>query len=98
LFGELEKDRMRKMIWQMADFCGVEVLTYAIMTGAVDEIWQEFRGKTCAVDARSLVVYALVEATVLPGGSMRSDALLATCAYVNPVRAKLVDDPKDYLW
>ena len=32
LFGELEKERMRKMIWQMADFCGVEVLTYAVMS------------------------------------------------------------------
>jgi putative transposase len=32
LFGAVEKDMMRKMLWQMADFCGVEVLTYAIMS------------------------------------------------------------------
>ncbi|MEI6535980.1 MAG: hypothetical protein WCN98_11605, partial [Verrucomicrobiaceae bacterium] len=35
LFGDLEKVRMRKMLWQMADFCGVEVLTYAVMSNHV---------------------------------------------------------------
>lgn len=32
LFGDLEKERMRRMVWQMAEFCGVEVLTYAVMS------------------------------------------------------------------
>ena len=32
LFGDLEKERMRKMLWQMAEVCGVEVLTYAVMS------------------------------------------------------------------
>jgi len=31
LFGDREKEVLRKMIWQVADFCGVEVLTYAVM-------------------------------------------------------------------
>lgn len=28
LFGEREKEVLRKMLWQVADFCGVQVLTY----------------------------------------------------------------------
>jgi REP element-mobilizing transposase RayT len=31
LFGDREKEMLRKMIWQLADFCGVEVLTYCVM-------------------------------------------------------------------
>jgi REP element-mobilizing transposase RayT len=32
LFKDREKEVLRKMIWQLADFCGVEVLTYCIMS------------------------------------------------------------------
>ncbi len=32
LFGVVEKEVLRKMIWQVADFSGVEVLTYCIMS------------------------------------------------------------------
>lgn len=32
LFGAREKEVLRKMIWQVADFCGVEVLTYCVMS------------------------------------------------------------------
>ena len=31
LFGEREKEVLRKMLWQVADFCGVEILTFCIM-------------------------------------------------------------------
>jgi len=31
LFGDREKEVLRRMIWQVSDFCGVEVLTYAVM-------------------------------------------------------------------
>ena len=31
LFGNGEKEVLRKMLWQVAEFCGVEVLTYCIM-------------------------------------------------------------------
>jgi len=31
LFGNREKEVLRQMIWQVADFCGVRVLTYCIM-------------------------------------------------------------------
>jgi REP element-mobilizing transposase RayT len=32
LFKDREKEILRKMLWQVADFCGVEVLTYCIMS------------------------------------------------------------------
>ncbi|MFQ3243215.1 MAG: putative transposase [Lentimonas sp.] len=32
LFEDREKEMLRKMIWKVADFCGVEVLTYCIMS------------------------------------------------------------------
>jgi len=32
LFKDREKEVLRKMLWQVADFCGVELLTYCIMT------------------------------------------------------------------
>ena len=179
LFGDLEKDRMRKMIWQMADFCGVEVLTYAVMSNHVhivvrvpvkesvesgegkgipvvagadvlvtnaevlrrygvlygksamqeaernlaaagDEIWQVFRDKYLpmmhdlswfmrllkqrfarwfnAFHKTFGTLWAERFTSVIVEGE--GEALLATCAYVdlNPVRARLVSDPKDYRW
>jgi REP element-mobilizing transposase RayT len=32
LFGSREKEVLRKMLWQVADFCGVEILTYCVMS------------------------------------------------------------------
>jgi len=32
LFGNREKEVLRKQLWQVADFCGVEVLTYCVMS------------------------------------------------------------------
>ena len=32
LFKDREKEVLRKMLWQVADFCGVEILTYCIMS------------------------------------------------------------------
>ena len=32
LFRDREKEMLRKMLWQVADFCGVDVLTYCVMS------------------------------------------------------------------
>ena len=32
LFGDREKEVLRKMLWRVADFCGVEILTYCVMS------------------------------------------------------------------
>ena len=165
LFGDLEKERMRRMLWQMAEVCGVEVLTYAVMSnhlhvvvrvpakdeadtavsneevlrrygvwfgasvlaearkglrGASEEGWAEFRGKYLPMMhdlswfmrllkqrfSRWFNAYHKTFGTlwaerftsvVIEGGG---EALLAVCAYVdlNPVRAKIVEDPKEYRW
>lgn len=31
LFGDVEKEALRRLLWRMAQFCGVEILTYALM-------------------------------------------------------------------
>ncbi|TVP78273.1 MAG: transposase [Puniceicoccaceae bacterium] len=31
LFGPGDKERLRRMLWQVADFCGLEILTYCVM-------------------------------------------------------------------
>jgi putative transposase len=31
LFGDVENEVLRKQLWQIADFCGVQVLTYALL-------------------------------------------------------------------
>ncbi len=165
LFGDLEKERMRRMLWQMAEVCGLEVLTYAVMSnhlhvvvrvpakeeadaalgngellrrfgvwfgasalaearkglmGASEEVWAEFRGKYLPMMhdlswfmrllkqrfSRWYNAYHKTFGTlwaerftsvVIEGGG---EALLAVCAYVdlNPVRARIVEDPKQYRW
>ncbi|MFO8026140.1 MAG: transposase [Opitutales bacterium] len=32
LFGDREREVLRKMLWRVADFCGVEILTYCVMS------------------------------------------------------------------
>jgi putative transposase len=32
LLKDREKEILRKMLWQVADFCGAEILTYCIMS------------------------------------------------------------------
>ena len=32
LFTDREKEMLRKMLWQVAEFCGAEILTYCVMT------------------------------------------------------------------
>ena len=32
LFEDREKEMLRKMLWQVAEFCGAEILTYCVMT------------------------------------------------------------------
>ncbi len=57
LFGEVEKERLRKMLWQMADFTGVEVLTYVVMSNHVHLV--------CRVPVKELADVAVENAEVL---------------------------------
>lgn len=32
LFGDVEKETLRRHIWQVADYCGIQLITYAVMS------------------------------------------------------------------
>ncbi|MFT4901518.1 MAG: putative transposase [Lentimonas sp.] len=164
LFGPAEKEVLRKMIWQVADFCGVEVLTYCVMGNHFHVLLlvpEEQRVEDVELVRRYRVLYpwatkyqaasaAVLEQSLLAGGEaaerirlrllarmgdvsqyMKSvkqrfcvwfnathqrhgtlwadrfksvlvegvgNTLQTMAVYIdlNPVRAGLVDDPKDY--
>jgi putative transposase len=166
LLGEREKEVWRGMLWQVAEFCGVRVLTYALMSnhfhvlvevvperevedaelvrrygllyGSSRAAWQpkpevlaellredgrEGQAWRARLRARMGDVSAFMKTlkqryslwynrthgrfgtfwaerfkSVLVEGSPR--ALMTVAAYLdlNPVRAGLVEDPKDYRW
>jgi putative transposase len=165
LFEDREKEMLRKMIWQVADFCGVEVLTYCIMSNHFHVLIQ-VPGVESVSDAELLrrfkvlypkptkyqvAYFAEIERLLLAGGDEATEArhkllarmgdlsefmktvkqrfsiwynrhhgkrfgtlwadrfksvlvegegnpLQTMAAYIdlNPVRAGIVDDPKDY--
>ncbi len=164
LFGDREKEMLRKMIWQVADFSGVEVLTYCVMsnhfhvlvrvpseqvvddaellrrykvlypkptqyqTASVRVLQQDFEGNTEEAEvmrrklqARMGDVSEYMKAvkqrfsvwfnrnhkrygtlwadrfkSVLVEGAGNPLQTMAAYIDLNPVRAGLVDDPKDY--
>ncbi len=164
LFGDREKEILRKMIWQVADFCGAEVLTYCVMsnhfhvllrvpaaqevddgellrryavlypkptkyqTASVKVLRKEFDGETADAEAmrRKLLArmgdvseymktvkqrfsvwynrnhqrYGTLWAdrfkSVLVEGEGNPLQTMAAYIDLNPVRAGIVEDPKDY--
>jgi len=162
LLGDLEKEKLRQMLWQQAAFSGVEVITYCLMSNHI-HLLLRVPGTVTATDAelveRAVAFYgrkspyvrtlqdALQSADHLPAdlrtglagrmgdvsGFMKElkqrfskwfnkernrfgtlwaerfksvlvedqpGAVQVVAAYVdlNPVRAGLVTDPKDYRW
>ena len=168
LLGPREKEVLRKMLWQVSDFCGVEVLTYCILSNhfhvlvrvpekdrAVcdEELLRRFKVLYPKPTKYQTVEFAGLEKALREGnedaaavrerllsrmhdlsefmktvkqrfsiwynrnhedrlGTLWMDRfksvlvegagnpLLTMAAYIdlNPVRAGLVDDPKDYRW
>ena len=164
LFGDREKELLRKMLWQVADFCGVEILTYCVMSNHFHVLLRVRAGVRVSdgeLMRRYRVLYpqptryqeasaAVLEALLAEGGEAaegvrrrllarmadvseymkavkqrfsiwfnkshgrygtlwserfksvlvegRGNPLQTMAAYIdlNPVRAKLVQDPKDY--
>jgi REP element-mobilizing transposase RayT len=45
LFGDREKEILRKMLWQVSDFCGVEILTYCVMSNHFHVLVRVFDGQ-----------------------------------------------------
>ncbi|MCC5841019.1 MAG: transposase [Opitutales bacterium] len=168
VLGEVEKEVMRKILWRVADFCGVELLTYCLMGNhfhvlvragraqrEVDDAVVFARAEGYYADGQSLAqreYWAEIERAYRKGGeewsgwaerlrarmgdvswfmrlfkqgfsvwfNQRGDrtgtlwerrftsvlvedaplAVATVAAYIdlNPVRAGLVKDPKDYRW
>lgn len=162
LLGDLEKEKLRQMLWQQAGFTGVEVITYCLMSNHI-HLLLRVPGGPVATDgelvARAVRFYGgespyvqTLQQALGTSGSLPEDlragllvrmgdvsvfmkelkqrfsrwynkqqgrfgtlwaerfksllvedqpsALQAVAAYVdlNPVRAGLVTDPKDYRW
>ena len=168
LLGSREKEVLRKMLWQVSDFCGVEILTYCILSNhfhvlvrvpekdrAVgdEELLRRFKELYPKPTKYQTVEFAALERALLEGnedavavrerllarmhdlsefmktvkqrfsiwynrnhddrlGTLWMDRfksvlvegagnpLQTMAAYIdlNPVRAGLVEDPKDYRW
>lgn len=162
LLGELEKEKLRQMLWQQAAFSGIEVITYCLMSnhihlvlrvpGGISVTDGELVSRARAFYGPSGVYVRMLEAALTAGGSLpeevraglvgrmgdvsvlmkelkqrfsrwynkvhgrfgtlwaeRFKSLVVedqpgvvgkVAAYVdlNPVRAGLVADPKDYRW
>jgi len=165
LFGHREREVLRKMLWQVADFCGLEILTYCVMSnhfhvlvrvpnrGAVsdEELLRRFKvlypkptkyqtaefarlenslraGDADAVAIRERLLSRMCDLSefmktvkqrfsiwfnrnhgsrygtlwadrfksVLVEGKGNALQTMATYIDLNPVRAGLVEDPKDY--
>lgn len=162
LLGELEKEQLRLLLWQQAEFCGVELITYCLMSNHMHLLVRIpvrsglsdldlVERATAFYGRRSPYVQTLVQA-LAEQGSLSADlrsglmdrmgdlsvfmkelkqrfsrwynrrhgrfgtlwaerfkslvvedqpaAVRAIAAYVdlNPVRAGIVEDPKDYRW
>lgn len=163
LFGDVEKEQLRKHLWLVAERCGIEIITYAVMSNHLHIVVHAPK-QTALPDRELLRRYALLHGGFSPwqeqeleeiramlaadgedaaewrAREMRNmgdisaymklvkqrysiwynithkrfgtlwaerfrsvqlepgDAVARTAAYVdiNPVRAKIVDDPKDY--
>ncbi len=162
LLGELEKEKLRQMLWQQAAFSGIEVITYCLMSnhihlvlrvpGGISVTDAELVARARAFYGQSSVYVRVLEAALSAGGSLPEDLRAGlvgrmgdvsvlmkelkqrfsrwynkahqrfgtlwaerfkslvvedqagvvgkVAAYVdlNPVRAGLVKDPKDYRW
>lgn len=88
LFDERSKETLRRMIWKVADFCGLQVLTYAVLSNHFHVLIRVPR--KCAVsDAELLRRYVVLNAERAP----------CEAARLAMVRAQLAENgPAAELW
>ena len=79
LFGDREREVLRKMIWQVADFSGVRVVTYAVMKNHF-HLMVEVPPVTEVSDAELVRRYRRLYPKPTPWNPMRAEVLEKTLA------------------
>jgi putative transposase len=98
LFQDAAKEILRKQLWQIADYCGVQILTYAILSNHF-HVLLAVPKRGAVSDAELLRRYGTlwVERFKSVLVEPHSAAVETMAAYIdlNCVRAGLAQDPKD---
>jgi len=77
LFGDREREVMRKMIWQVAEFSGVRVVTYAVMKNHFHLLVEVPQQAAEVSDAELVRRYRILYPKPTPWQPMRADVLAA---------------------
>ncbi|MGE9290432.1 MAG: transposase, partial [Puniceicoccales bacterium] len=75
LFGDREKEVFRKMIWKVADFSGIRVITYAVMKNHFHILVEVPQEGTFVTDAELVRRYRLLYPKPTPWQPMRAEVL-----------------------
>ena len=75
-FEEVEKDVLRKQLWQVADYCGVQVITYAILSNHF-HVLVRVPQKTAVSDAELLRRFEVLYPRLTKYQTMRLEVLRA---------------------
>jgi len=78
LFGAADKEVLRKMLWRVADFSGVEVVTYCLMSNHFHVLVRVTRGKVD--DAELMRRYRVLYPKPRPHAAARAEVLERTLA------------------
>ncbi|MEM0967454.1 MAG: transposase, partial [Verrucomicrobiota bacterium] len=99
LFGDVEKEVLRRMLWQVAEFSGVRVITYALMKNHFHML-VEVPEKQEISDTELVRRYGVLYPRVTPWQPLSAgalDRLLSTSAG-EPVRRQLLERMHDVSW
>jgi putative transposase len=83
LFDDVAKEVLRKQLWQVADFCGVEILTYAILSNHF-HVLVRVPQKSVLADAELLRRYAVLYPKPKPYQAARLEVVKAQLASNGP--------------
>ena len=101
LFGDREREVLRKMIWQVAEFSGIRVITYAIMKNHF-HVMVEVPGEREVSDAEIVRRYRVLYPEPTPWQPMRAEVLESHLMDGTPqgdeLRARLIHRMHDVSW
>ncbi|MEM0966789.1 MAG: transposase, partial [Verrucomicrobiota bacterium] len=99
LFGEVEKEVLRRMLWQVAEFSGVRVITYALMKNHF-HLLVEVPEKQEISDTELVRRYGVLYPRVTPWQPLSAGALerLLSTSAGEAVRRQLLERMHDVSW